>query len=140
VMTYFFERAKAAAAAEGAEPPNPDEFRHAGPKPSSKEAAIFMLSDSVEAAARTVSEPTDERFRDLIRQIASRALLDGQFDQCDLTFRDLDQISDAFVRTLGSIYHHRIDYPTFIFEGGTRPRMARGERPGSRRTGSDGTA
>lgn len=138
VMTYFFERAKSAATAAGVPPPNPDDFRHPGPKPSTKEAAIFMLSDSVEAAARTVVEPTDERFRDLIRQIASRAILDGQFDQCDLTFRDLDHITEAFVRSLGSIYHHRIDYPTFIFEGTTGRRATRAEHPGAHRTRSDG--
>jgi hypothetical protein len=140
VMTYFFEKAKSAASAAGAPPPSPDDFRHAGPKPDSKEAAIFMLSDSVEAAARTVTEPTDERFRDLIRQISSRAILDGQFDRCDLTFRDLDHISEAFVRTLGSIYHHRIDYPTFIFEGKVGRRAARGQRSGDRRTRGDGQA
>ncbi len=127
VMTYFYEKAKTAAAAAGAPPPNADDFRHPGPKPSSKEGAIFMLADSVEAAARTLAEPNDEKFRQLIRQISSRAILDGQFDHCDLTFSDLDRITDAFVRTLGSIYHHRIDYPTFIFEGA---QARRGPREG----------
>lgn len=134
VMTYFYERARAAAQAAGTPPPNPDEFRHPGPKPTSKEAAIFMLSDSVEAAARTIAEPSDERFRDLIRQIASRVILDGQFDQCDLTFKDLDKITEAFVRTLGSIYHHRIDYPTFIFEGA----HARRSHGAAQRSGREG--
>lgn len=125
VMTYFYEKAKAAAAASGAPLPNPDDFRHPGPKPSSREAAIFMLADSVEAAARTVVEPGEERFRELIRQIASRIILDGQFDHCDLTFHDLDTITEAFVRTLMSVYHHRIDYPTFIFEGRAARKTAR---------------
>src|SRR4029077_14198623 len=112
----------------------PDDFRHPGPKPQTKEAAIFMLADSVEAAARTIVEPTDERFRDAIRQIAGRAILDGQFDHCDLTFRDLDKITEAFVRTLGSVYHHRIDYPTFIFSGtGASKAPGRAVLPGSRK-------
>ena len=134
VMTYFHEKAKAAAAAAGSPAPSAEEFRHVGPKPQTKEAAIFMLSDSVEAAARTVTEPTDDRFRDLIRQIAGRAILDGQFDHCDLTFRDLDKITEAFVRTLGSVYHHRIDYPTFIFAGGAASKRAMREGRASART------
>ena len=133
VMTYFFEKAKAAALAAAEAPPSEDDFRHPGPKPQTKEAAIFMLADSVEAAARTVSEPNDERFRDLIRQIASRAILEGQFDACDLTFHDLDKITEAFVRCLQSVYHHRIDYPTFIFKGAAR----RAARPGQARSGAE---
>src|SRR5262245_33982387 len=128
VMTYFYEKAKRAAEAAGAPPPSPDDFRHGGPKPSTKEAAIFMLSDSVEAAARTLAEPGDEKFRQLIRQIASRVILDGQFDHCDLTFADLDRVTEAFVRTLGSIHHRRIDYPTYIFEGAAR-KAAKGAGP-----------
>jgi putative nucleotidyltransferase with HDIG domain len=139
VMTYFYEKAKAAASASGAPVPNPEEFRHPGPKPQTKEAAIFMLSDSVEAAARTVAEPTDERFRDLIRQIAGRSILDGQFDACDLTFRDLDLITEAFVRTLGSVYHHRIDYPTFIFAGAAKA-SGRAGSVGARKRGGEGPA
>jgi hypothetical protein len=119
VMTYFYEKSKAAAAAAGEPPPSPDEFRHPGPKPTSKEAAIFMLADSVEAAARTLADPDDARVRSMIRQIASRIVLDGQFDCCDLTFRDLDRITEAFVGRLGSIHHQRIDYPTFLFTGGS---------------------
>src|SRR5262249_4171449 len=91
VMTYFFEKAKKAAEASGGVV-NPNDFRYPGPKPQSREAAIFMLSDSVEAAARTIEQPTPDTFRAMIRQIAGRVALDGQFDECDLTFRDLDTI------------------------------------------------
>lgn len=133
VMTYFFEKAKTAATTAGDPPPRADDYRHPGPKPQTREGAIFMLADSVEAAARTIAEPTDERFRDLIRQIEGRVVLDGQFDSCDLTFRDLDLITEAFVRCLGSIYHHRIDYPTFIFKGAAARRTHRG--PHTRKSG-----
>ena len=142
VMTYFYEKARQAAEAAGGAPPSQDDFRHPGPKPATKEAAIFMLADSVEAAARTVDEPGDERFRDMIRQIAGRIILDGQFDRCDLTFRDLEEISDAFVRCLMSIHHQRIDYPTFIFNG-AGGRRGGGQAPGGtgmRRTGRAGDA
>jgi hypothetical protein len=141
VMTFFYEKAKAQAESAGSHPPSADDFRHPGPKPSTKEGAIFMLADSVEAAARTVGEPDAERYRDMIRQIAGRAILDGQFDQCDLTFRDLDNISEAFIRTLASIYHRRIDYPTFIFQGGAGSRRAaRGRREAPPKPGADETA
>jgi len=119
VMTYFYEKAKRAAETTGAIV-SPEDFRYPGPKPQTREAAIFMLSDSVEAAARTIEQPTPETFRAMIRQIAGRVALDGQFDECDLTFRDLDIICESFVRSLVSIYHHRVDYPTYVFEA-SRP-------------------
>lgn len=115
VMTYFYQKAKAAAETTGAKV-REVEFRYPGPKPQTREAAILMLADSVEAAARTIDEPDAEKFRGMIRQIAGRIVLDGQFDECDLTFRDLDTIVESFVRSLVAIYHHRLDYPTFVFE------------------------
>ena len=125
VMTYFYEKARTAAEASGSSV-SPDDFRYPGPKPQTREAAIFMLSDSVEAAARTIERPTPETFRAMIRQIAGRVALDGQFDECDLTFRDLDTICESFVRSLVSIYHHRVDYPTYVFEAARANQPARG--------------
>src|SRR5436309_4741870 len=124
VMTYFFEKAKKTAA-NGVHV-NPDDFRYPGPKPQTREAAIFMLADSVEAAARTIDEPNAEKFRAMIRQISGRIILDGQFDECDLTFRDLDAIVEAFVRSLVSIYHHRVDYPTYVFDSEERRNKSEG--------------
>jgi len=124
VMTYFFEKAKKTAA-NGVHV-NPDDFRYPGPKPQTREAAIFMLADSVEAAARTIDEPNAEKFRAMIRQISGRIILDGQFDECDLTFRDLDAIVEAFVRSLVSIYHHRVDYPTYVFDSEERRKKSEG--------------
>ena len=113
LMTYFFEKAKKQAPA-GSEV-NDDDFRYPGPKPQTKEAAIFMLADGVEAAARTIEEPTPSRLKEMIHQIAGRIVLDGQLDSCDLTFADLDRIEQAFLRTLVGMYHHRVDYPGFDF-------------------------
>ncbi len=113
LMTYFFEKAKKQAPA-GSEV-NDDDFRYPGPKPQTKEAAIFMLADGVEAAARTIDEPTPSRLKEMIHQIAGRIVLDGQLDSCDLTFADLDRIEQAFLRTLVGMYHHRVDYPGFDF-------------------------
>ncbi len=113
LMTYFFEKAKKLAPT-GSEV-NDDDFRYPGPKPQTKEAAIFMLADGVEAAARTIEEPTPSRLREMIHQIAGRIVLDGQFDECDLTFADLEKIEQAFHRALVGMYHHRVDYPGFDF-------------------------
>ncbi len=113
LMTYFFEKARKQAPA-GSEV-NAVDFRYPGPKPQTKEAAIFMLADGVEAAARTIEEPTPKHLKEMIHQIAGRIVLDGQFDSCDLTFSDLDRIERAFLRTLVGMYHHRVDYPGFEF-------------------------
>ena len=122
LMTFFFEKAKRLAV-PGSEV-NDDDFRYPGPKPQTKEAAIFMLADGVEAAARTIEEPTPSRLKEMIHQIAGRIVLDGQLDACDLTFADLERIEQAFHRALVGMYHHRVDYPGFDFG------RAKADRPG----------
>jgi hypothetical protein len=114
LMTYFYKKAKKLEDPDVAEV---DEtlYRYQGPKPQTKEAAIFMLADAMEAASRTLEDPTPQRLRDLMKRVANDIVLDGQLDQCDLTFTDLDRIIDAFVKTLVSIYHHRIEYPGYRF-------------------------
>jgi hypothetical protein len=114
-INFFYQKAlKAESGAPG--DVQESDFRYPGPKPQSKEAAIFMLSDSIEAAARTLEDPSPARFKGLIRKIVSDVVLDDQLDQSDLTFSDLEKAETAFLRTLSSIYHHRIDYPGFDFE------------------------
>jgi putative nucleotidyltransferase with HDIG domain len=135
LMTFFYEKAKSSAdPAMG--PVKEEDFRYPGPKPQTREAAIFMLADAVEAAARTVEEPTPNRLSDMIRKVSNAIVLDGQLDDCELTFADLQRIQGAFLRLLVSMYHHRVDYPGFDFgkpKGESRPqdelrarRMARG--------------
>ncbi len=91
----------------------PDEFeyRYPGPKPRTKEAAILMISDSVESAARAMTEPTPARIDALVRSIANKRLLDGQFNDCELTLKDLNLIVESISRTVASMYHGRIAYP-----------------------------
>jgi putative nucleotidyltransferase with HDIG domain len=140
LMKYFYEKAKQNAD-PGMGPIKEEDFRYPGPKPQTREAAIFMLADAVEAAARTVDDPNANRLREMIRKVSNAVVLEGQFQECDLTFVDLDRIHQAFLRTLTSMYHHRVDYPGFDFnkpmrkdnresEGGGRqggePRVARG--------------
>ncbi len=127
LMTYFFEKAKRQAPA-GSEVRD-DDFRYPGPKPQTKEAAIFMLADGVEAAARTIEEPTPSRLKEMIQQIAGRIVLDGQLDSCDLTFADLEKIEQAFHRSLVGMYHHRVDYPGFDFGRQKSDRTAGEVRP-----------
>ena len=88
-----------------------DKFRYEGPKPRSKEAAIIMLSDAVEAGVRSLSKPTSNRVETMIKRMIREKLEDGQLDQADLTLKELDQIADAFVYIMSGIYHSRIEYP-----------------------------
>ncbi len=91
------------------------EFRYPGPKPRTREAAIIMIADSVEAAARTVDEPTPGKLRNMVDMIIGRLRDDGQFDECDITLRDLRVVAESFVKVLMGIHHHRIAYPGYDF-------------------------
>ncbi|MFZ3129773.1 MAG: HDIG domain-containing metalloprotein [Desulfosporosinus sp.] len=86
-------------------------FHYEGPKPQTKEAALVALADNVEAAVRSMKQPTPGRVEGLVRKIIKDKLNDGQLNQCDLTFQDLDQIAMAFVRVLSGIFHSRVEYP-----------------------------
>lgn len=88
-----------------------DDFRYEGPKPQTKEAAIVMLADAVEAAVRSLHNRTPGRVEGLVRKIIKDKLMDGQLDECDLTLKDLDSIAVAFIRVLSGIFHKRIEYP-----------------------------
>lgn len=87
-------------------------FRHAGPKPQSREAAILMLADSVEASVRSLASHDEPAIRAMVSRIISDRLIDGQFNECDLTLRDLDRIRESFIEQLLAMYHRRIAYPT----------------------------
>ena len=89
-----------------------DRFRYEGPKPQFKEAGIIMLADSVEAAVRSLSQPNQFRIQGMVDKIIKDKLTDGQLEQCDLTLKDLNQISQAFVKVFAGMYHKRIAYPT----------------------------
>lgn len=90
------------------------QFRYGGPKPQSRETAILMLADSVEAASRTLDKPTLGRIETLVTKIIEAQLADGQLDECDLTQRDLRGIQGAFARLLSGMLHSRIDYPEMM--------------------------
>lgn len=106
LVKYFYHRAK-----ESGQDVSEDDFRYPGPKPQSKETAIVMLADSVEAAVRSMPKPTPGRIEGLVRKIIKERLADGQLDESNITLRDLDLIADAFVKVLTGMYHHRVEYP-----------------------------
>ncbi|WP_312651050.1 HDIG domain-containing metalloprotein [Proteiniclasticum sp.] len=88
-----------------------EDFRYPGPKPKTREAGIMMLADSVEAAVRSISDPTAGKVEAMVYKIFKDKLEDGQLDECDITFSDVSRIRKNFLKTLGSIYHERIEYP-----------------------------
>ena len=92
-------------------PPSESEFRYAGPKPRTKEAAIVMLSDSVEGAVRSLSDVTPTKIEAVVHNMAMKRLQDGQFDECDLSLRELSQIEASVSKTLAAHYHSRMAYP-----------------------------
>ena len=92
------------------------DFRYPGPRPQSKETAVVLLADSVEAAVRTLSRPTPGRIEGLVRKIIKDHLADGQLDESNITLRDLDKVAEVFVKVLTGIFHQRIDYPESVIK------------------------
>lgn len=125
LCSYFYHKAL-----ENGHPENvdEDEYRYDGPKPQTKEAAIVMLADSVEAAVRSLQNRTPGRIEGMVRKIVKDKLMDGQMDECDLTFKDLDKIVEAFLQVLGGIFHSRIEYPELNKEMERRRNRGAGSR------------
>ncbi len=92
-----------------------EKYRYPGPRPQNKVMGVLMLADAIEAASRTLSEPTTAKIRGLIKTITGDVLQDGQLDETDLTLSDLRLAGEAFHRVLANIFHQRIDYPGFDF-------------------------
>ncbi|MBF0224131.1 MAG: hypothetical protein HQK76_01635, partial [Desulfobacterales bacterium] len=86
-------------------------FRYPGPKPQTIEAAILMIADAVEAASRTIHDPTPEKIGNIIRVIIEKKLADGQFNECDLSTQNIYKISKVLKETLEASFHSRIEYP-----------------------------
>ena len=115
LATFFFEKAKRQAGLDTFKI-NEEDFRYPGPKPQSREAAIIMLADAVEAAARTLQDHSQEKLLELIQKIVATTAEDGQFSECEITLAEIDLITFSFLETLSSIYHSRITYPGFDFD------------------------
>ncbi|MEE4271648.1 MAG: HDIG domain-containing metalloprotein [Thermoanaerobaculales bacterium] len=113
LIRYFFHKAQEGE--EGKKEVRESDFRYPGPKPHTKELGILLLADAVEAAARTIEQPNPTRLQSMIKKIFDDALEDGQLDDSELTFSELDKVASAFLWVLTNMYHHRIDYPGFNF-------------------------
>jgi len=106
VVKYFFQIAQ-----QRGQAPDERSFRYPGPRPHSKEAGIVMLADGTEASVRSLTEKNPETIRGMVDRIIDERVADGQLDECDLTFRDVERIKDAFCELLLGVYHERIPYP-----------------------------
>ena len=108
LMSYFYDKA---IKSKDIKEVNEADYRYPGPIPKSKETAIVMLADSVEAAARTLKNPVASRLRKLVEELVEKRFLEGELDDSDLTMRDLKGIIEGFMSVLVGIYHERVEYP-----------------------------
>jgi hypothetical protein len=111
VMSYFYGKAVREADASRGRPIDESRFRYPGPKPQSREAAILMLSDGVEASVRSIDDKDEASIRAMVDRIVDARVEDGQLDDADLTLKDIRHIKEAFVQQLLGMYHARIKYP-----------------------------
>ncbi|HYH80727.1 MAG TPA: HDIG domain-containing protein, partial [Longimicrobium sp.] len=95
------------------------DFAYLGPRPQTRETAVVMLADSVESAARVLQDPTSEKIRELVERIVAAKITAGQLDQCPLTLKEISTAKEVLARALGSMYHHRVDYPSSANGGGS---------------------
>ncbi len=112
LMTYFYQKAKDTLDTE----PKEEDYRYQGPKPTSRVSALVMLADAVEAASRSLKDPTPARIENLVEKIVNHIFIDGQLEDCELTLKDISLIKKKFIYILTGIHHRRIDYPGFEFE------------------------
>jgi len=108
MVAYFYHKAKKS---DKGDTVKQEDFRYEGPKPATKEAAIVMLADSVEAAVRSMADKTEGKIEGLVRKIIRDKLDDGQLDECDLTLKNLDDIAKAFMKVFSGYFHAREEYP-----------------------------
>ena len=111
MIEYFYDKARKEAE-EAGESVAIDKslYAYPGPKPQSREAALLMLADGIEAASRTISEPTPDRIQGLVQKMINKVFASGELDECELTLKDLHSIAKCFTRVLTGIYHQRIAY------------------------------
>jgi putative nucleotidyltransferase with HDIG domain len=119
LISFFYQKAKDQNGRKGTKtvPVKEQDYRYPGPKPQTKEAGLVLLADAVEAASRTLGEPTPARIKGMVQKIINNLFSDGQLDECELTLKDLNQIAKSFTKTLSGIFHSRIDYPEPIIKG-----------------------
>lgn len=116
LIQYFYDKAKKQ---KGEKSVKIEDFRYPGPRPQTREAGLVMLADALEAASRTLENPTPSRIQRLVQELINKIFSDGQLDNCELTLKDLHNIARSFKKILTGIHHHRIEYPeTALLIGG----------------------
>ena len=116
LISFFYQKAKDRKVVKGGKATDikEEDFRYPGPKPQTKEAGLVMLADMVEAAARSLVDPTPARIQGLVQKIINKVFSDGQLDECELTLKDLHEIAKSFNKTLSGIFHQRVEYPEMV--------------------------
>ena len=110
LISYFYNKAK-----NHASDPNKvniDNYRYAGPRPQTKEAGLVLVADQVEAASKTLTEPTPARIQGMVQKLVNNIFADGQLDECELTLKELHLIAKHCIKILSGIFHHRVQYPS----------------------------
>jgi membrane-associated HD superfamily phosphohydrolase len=112
VIEYFYDKARKEAEDLGKDIEAVDRslYSYPGPRPQTREAGILMLADGIEAAARTLSEPSFDRIQGMVQKMINKVFSSGELNECELTVRDLHLIAKCFTRVLSGIYHQRISY------------------------------
>ena len=106
-LVYFFYQKALEEAADATK----EQYRYPGPKPQSREAAIILLADAVEAASRTLDDPSYGHIQELVTRIINNKFIDGQLEECDLSLKDIHTIGEQFCHVLSGMFHNRVDYP-----------------------------
>ncbi len=144
LMSFFYEKAKLL---KGEKEVQMDDYRYPGPKPQTREAGLLMLADVVEAASRTLDNPTPSRIQGLVQRLINKIFSDGQLDNCELTLKDLNSIAKTFNKILNGIHHHRVEYSdTLVLINGkakdgrsdNQPAKSEKDTPQDPRTNSSG--
>jgi putative nucleotidyltransferase with HDIG domain len=125
LITYFYD--KSIKTKSGKEKVNIEDFRYPGPKPQTREAGLVLLADQVEAACKSLSEPTPSRIQGTVQHIINKNFSDDQLSDCELTLKDLHAIAKTFAKVLHGIYHQRIIYPEISVKTGGAKRKTNGD-------------
>jgi membrane-associated HD superfamily phosphohydrolase len=124
LISYFYHKAKERMLSKSGKVTDvkEEDFRYPGPKPQTKEAGLVMLADMVEAASRSLIDPTPARIQGMVQKIINKVFSDGQLDECELTLKDLHEIAKGFNKTLSGIFHQRIEYPEIVAKSAKKAR------------------
>jgi len=108
LVYYFYHRAKEL---EPGSEQQEEEYRYPGPRPQSRETAIVSLADTIEALSRTLDDPSPSRIEEMVKEVVRKRFMEGELDESDLTLKDIDKITQQFVRILNALFHTRVNYP-----------------------------